>query len=173
MSTAQYKQIIALLFINHSRINIHLEQRWKSTCYNVQPLGLLRASDLFGSRMYLKVAVRRYQARVTPTTSPTAQFSNTLMCEISADRQLPGSEQINTISPGAFFQSKREQSLLLWEVREETSLQRKAESVSQSFSCWFTWNDSGLNLFHYTVVTFTFFLHDLIWQTVTEWNCVL
>lgn len=36
----------------------------------------------------------------------TARLCNTLECEISADRQLPGSEQINTISPGAFFSIK-------------------------------------------------------------------
>lgn len=80
--------------------------------------------DLFGSRMYLEVAVKRFAARGMSTTraKATARLCNTLKSEISADRQLPRPEQINTVSPGAFFPSKREQALLLREVREEKNI---------------------------------------------------
>ena len=114
-----------LLFINDSRI-IWLQ------VHNLSPPGRVSVTSS-GSRMYLKVAVRRFQEkRVSQQRAPAAQQPNTLMCEISADRLLPGSGQINTRSPGALFQSKREGGPAVVTSQGGTSTWREAEYSSWS-----------------------------------------
>lgn len=80
----------------------------------------------------------RSQARVISTT---AQLSNTLMCEISADRQLPGSGNKSILYKSFFFQSKMEQPLLLCERSEKKQLLIERQNLSRSyvtFNCWLT-----------------------------------
>lgn len=100
MSTAQYNQSISPLFINHFRINSHLVRRraplWKQDI----PRGHIR--EVLGPELCQHQPVA------------TARLCNALKCEISPDRQLPGSEQINTISPGASFFNQR------WNKRERS-----------------------------------------------------
>lgn len=92
-----------------------------------------------GTRCTWRSQSRDFSQELCQQMSPTAQLSDTLVCEISADRQLPGSEQINSISPGAFFNQRgNRRSGGERSERDNISFKEEQNSPRMTFSYWLT-----------------------------------